>query len=829
MARKGNRGRNKRKSPPSTQQVPKADVGTPMDEETAAQVKADLERERAALDRLREELDAYRDRLAADSEALDETTERVEERRAAVTQDERVLQTGQQELKKAQSALAERERGILQREAEADAGFARRNEDALASLTGRLDELRAAIDTAEGDLSSRRIAAHAALEDELQRERASRTKALEAEIASRREQLEGELASLRSEAIAGLDEAREAQNTQLAEQKKNSEAEAARLATEREELDNRHIALRRQQTELELQEQLLKADREALEATIRARAQQEVESLESQLRMKDEHLENLRKERRRLENRLEVLRSEAQQFGDKRPDEVLAELRDLRDQVDQLTDELAERPSMDLFVQLEELQSEREGWEDTRSELQREVARLKGERHTWLLEQAELERQRDLAEAAHRMREALLAESERLEAEVQRLRSLYETPKEKEARIGVIEEAWFGDDAVTRSPEVQDEQEWLDGIHEQCAEVGMVFPPRLLEAFHTSLKCAEWSALTVLAGVSGTGKSEMPRLYGRFGGLAYLPLAVEPNWDSPQSLLGFFNSIDNRFNAKPLLRALVQSQMAPEDGDYDGGLSDRVLLVLLDEMNLAHVELYFSDLLSKLEDRRGKAEGETWIDVDLGAGLDPYRLPLGRNVLWTGTMNEDATTKSLSDKVLDRSNLLVFPRPKAFTRRSRVELPAPAPLLPRTTWDGWIDAGPSLEERHVSPFKAWLEQVNQRLEYVGRALGHRVWQSVEAYMSAHPKVIAAHVADDREAFERSLKLAFEDAVVQKVMPKLRGIETSGKSGRECLEPIQKLLDEDDVGLQLAEDFQHARSVGQGAFIWSSARYLERDE
>jgi len=829
MARKGNRGRNKRKSPPSTQQVPKADVGTPMDEETAAQVKADLDRERAGLDRLRQELDGYRDQLFADSAALEETTERVEERRAAVTRDERALQAGQQQLKKDQSALADRERTIVQREAEADAGFARRNEEALASLSARLDELRAAIDAAEGNLASRRIAAHTALEDELQRERDARTTALETEVAMRRGQLEAELAALRSESLGRLDEAKRAQNEELASQKKSIEAEGGRLAATREDLDNRHAALRRRQTELELEQQLLKADREALEATIRQRAQQEVESLESQLRTKDEHLENLRKERQRLENRLEVLRSEAQQFGDKRPDEVLAEMRGLRDQVDRLTDELTARPSMELFTQLEELQSEREGWEDTRSELQREIAGLKGERHTWLLEQAELERQRDLAEAAHRMREALLAESERLEAEVQRLRSLYETPKEKEARIGVIEEAWFGDDAVTRGPEVQDELEWLGDIHEQCAEVGMVFPPRLLEAFHTSLKCAEWSALTVLAGVSGTGKSEMPRLYGRFGGLAYLPLAVEPNWDSPQSLLGFFNSIDNRFNAKPLLRALVQSQMEPDNRDYDGGLSDRVLLVLLDEMNLAHVELYFSDLLSKLEDRRGKGRGETWIDVDLGAGLDPYRLPLGRNVLWTGTMNEDATTKSLSDKVLDRSNLLVFPRPRAFTRRSRVKLPDPAPLLPRSTWDGWIDASPSLEERHVDPFKGWLEQVNQRLEYVGRALGHRVWQSVEAYMSAHPQVIAAHAGEDKEAFERGLKLAFEDAVVQKVMPKLRGIETSGKSGRDCLEPIQKLLDEDDVGLQLAEDFQHARTVGQGAFIWSSARYLERDE
>ena len=830
MARKGSRGsRKNRKAPPTTQQVSKVEVGTPLDEEAAARVKTELEGERSALDRLREELDGYRDQLAAESETLEDTTARVEERRSAVTEDERTLQGARKELQRDQSTLADRERTLLLREAEADAGFARRNDEALESLTTRLAELRTAIDAAEGDLASRRVTAHASLDEELGREREARTKALETEIALRRSQLETELASLRTEALASIESGKRDQAASQAKQKEAQGAVTAELAEGRERLDERQVSLQQQQTELELEQQLLKADRQALEDTIRRRAQQEVQSLETQLRLKDDHLENLRNERGRLENRLEVLRAEAQQFGDKGPEEVAEELRRLRAEVDRLNDELSERPHIAVLDQLQTLQSEREGWEGARADLQREVGRLKGERHTWLLEQAELERQRDLAEAAHRMREALLAESERLEAQVQRLRGLYETPKEKEARIGVIEEAWFQEDEVSRGPDVQDELAWLAGIHDQCAEVGMVFPPRLLEAFHTSLKCAEWSALTVLAGVSGTGKSEMPRLYGRFGGFAYLPLAVEPNWDSPQSLLGFFNSIDNRFNAKPLLRALVQSQMDSDDPDYDGGLGDRVLLILLDEMNLAHVELYFSDLLSKLEDRRGKAEGATWIDVDLGAGLDPYRLPLGRNVLWTGTMNEDATTKSLSDKVLDRSNLLVFPRPRAFTRRSRVELPEPAPLLPRRTWDAWIEAGPTLQETQVAPFKGWLEQVNQRLEYVGRALGHRVWQSIEAYMSAHPKVIAAHAADDNEAFARGLKLAFEDAVVHKVMPKLRGIETSGKSGRECLEPIQKLLAEDDVGLQLAEDFQHARTVGQGAFIWSSARYLERDE
>ena len=118
------------------------------------------------------------------------------------------------------------------------------------------------------------------------------------------------------------------------------------------------------------------------------------------------------------------------------------------------------------------------------------------------------------------------------------------------------------------------------------------------------------------------------------------PLSVQPNWDSQESMLGFFNSIDNKFDAQPVLRFLAQSQKkwADETNDKEGypGLQDAVCLVLLDEMNLAHPELYFAEFLSKLELRRGmKGSDVPFLPVKIGAGLPPYQLPLGRNVLWT--------------------------------------------------------------------------------------------------------------------------------------------------------------------------------------------------
>ena len=122
--------------------------------------------------------------------------------------------------------------------------------------------------------------------------------------------------------------------------------------------------------------------------------------------------------------------------------------------------------------------------------------------------------------------------------------------------------------------------------------------------------------LTVLAGVSGTGKSELPKLYSAFGGLNFISEPVQPNWDSQESMLGFFNSIDNKFDAKPVLRFLVECTEK-----YDNNMA----VVLLDEMNLAHVEHYFADFLSKLEDRRSAPESNLpEIYVNLSAGVKPY-------------------------------------------------------------------------------------------------------------------------------------------------------------------------------------------------------------
>lgn len=812
--------RTERRPLPSTVDIKRVEPGSPLTEEEAARWVGELGRERDALDQHRSRLDVERVGLSAEIKALDERESALDTRDEEAGRSRSVADAARRDLEQRSARLDERTRVVVEREALAEAGFAERSDKALATLEARLASVSEAVRRADVSLAEKRIQAQASLDDEVGRERSARLTALGIEIDGRRRDLEREFAGQRKEVVAAIEAERAAWDQLRFDAHEVLAGETKAAATARAALDGREADLAAREATLKYERLLLTSHQKALVDTVAQEKREAAAGEIGRITALEAALARSGEANVTLERRLTAMAKEQAMLGDQPAAEVLAERATLRGKVRDLEDQLLVRPGPEVKATLDELLAEKRGWDRKVTDLAREVGRLKEERQLWLTGQRELEHVRDLADQAERRREAVLAESEKLAEDVKRLRKLYETPKEKEARIGVMQDPWFG--SLRRAHKAPDsELAWLASIQSGCATVGMHFPDRLLHAFHTSLKCAEWSSLAVLAGVSGTGKSEMPRLYAHFGGLAYLPLSVEPNWDSPQSLMGFFNAIDNRFNAKPLLRSLVQSQSA----DPVHGLEDRLLLVLLDEMNLAHVELYFSDLLSKLEDRRGKQEGQTTLEIDLGAGLDPYKLPLGRNVLWTGTMNEDATTRSLSDKVVDRANVLVFPRPATFRRRGRITLPPAAPLLHRGVWDNWLTEAP-LEEADIAPYKAWLEQVNGHLERAGRALGHRVWQSVEAYLGAHPQVVHACASEDMDARRKALRLAFEDAVVLKVMPKLRGIETAGTALRECLQPIQTLLDDPSIGLRLGDDFRHGLRVGHGAFVWSSARYLE---
>lgn len=363
------------------------------------------------------------------------------------------------------------------------------------------------------------------------------------------------------------------------------------------------------------------------------------------------------------------------------------------------------------------------------------------------------------------------------------------------------------------------ELSWLKNIQEKMEESGIKISPKLLFAFHTSVKIHDWSPLVVLAGVSGTGKSELPRQYAHHGGMNFVSVPVKPDWDSMQSLFGYYNSIENKFEPTELSRAIYYMQSAQ--------MKNTMLLILLDEMNLAYVELYFSDLLSKFETNRGTDDVITY-DISLGANETPEKMEIGSNILWVGTMNEDETTKALSDKVVDRSTLLTFPRPKTLvSRNADVKIAPSEKWLSQSLWNKWCKI--TLDEERIKgkidieSYRKIIENINDQMSKVNRNLGHRVWQSIERYVFSHPLTIAN--IDNGTEFKKQFDSAFAEAVAFKVMPKLRGIEVSGES-KKVLDAIGAIINADVPSL--SEDYKQAMSLSSRIFQWCSAKFMDVD-
>lgn len=403
------------------------------------------------------------------------------------------------------------------------------------------------------------------------------------------------------------------------------------------------------------------------------------------------------------------------------------------------------------------------------------------------------------------------------------LQNIFSSKNELSIRISAIEQEYYKQESLLQINTLNKELEWLENVATGMKEFGVEYPRRLVFAFHTALKSADFSPLVTLAGVSGTGKSELPKLYSYFGGFNFLAESVQPTWDSPESMMGYYNTIENKFDSTNILKFLIQTT-TNQRNDAPYGWRESMNMILLDEMNLSHIELYFAEFLSKFEQRRGA--DNICLDIKLGAGMI-HRIPLLKNTLWVGTMNEDETTKSLSDKVLDRSFCINFPRPEELRSRNYIKMLQEIKrfeYLPEKVWDSWIQKKPFDFDEYKSIIKKYNEttnEINKKMSSVGRAVGHRVWQSMEYYIQNHPDVISS--INDSKKFKENIKIAYEDQLVQKIMPKLRGIETHGNE-KKTLDDIKDILAQNDLCIQ--EDFNTAMTNPYGQFIWRSAEYLK---
>ena len=446
-----------------------------------------------------------------------------------------------------------------------------------------------------------------------------------------------------------------------------------------------------------------------------------------------------------------------------------------------------------------------------------EIEKLEADKRNKLSELNSIKRQIEQLESEKSILEAeIISKNGMIAAQALKLRELEEKIRQakndlEEAQSG-IKQAF---QALEEKVEVKahqlrtfnSEREFLSGFKQYLAAKELVFPERIINAFHTSLKVQDISALVILAGISGTGKSELPQAYAEFIGAPLVMLPVQPRWDSPQDLQGFYNYIEKKYKPTELMRYLYQHERQND-------LKDRIVLVLLDEMNLAKVEYYFSDFLSKLETRRNKP---THLDIDAGSlklEEKQRQVLIPEQFLFVGTMNEDETTQSLSDKVLDRANVLTFGKPHQLKLRDGKQAKPPTPTE-YVTWEAFSQVWtkqPSPNSAATESVKEYVDRANEIMDSLGRPFAHRVFQAFAKYVANYPQ------ADQDDAVVR---IAIADQFGQKLLPKLRGVMI--EDNREALDRMQNLLQElgDDA---LNDAFRKAKLGQYGQFQWKGMVY-----
>jgi len=343
------------------------------------------------------------------------------------------------------------------------------------------------------------------------------------------------------------------------------------------------------------------------------------------------------------------------------------------------------------------------------------------------------------------------------------------------------------------APELTEEQ-FLQRLVAHARGEGLYFREEELISFHTALKTG---SLVVLSGLSGTGKSRMIEVYRQALGLSershFLWLSVRPNWNDDADLIGYYDPLNRLYRPGEvgLVDLLLNAQRHPHE----------LFMVCLDEMNLARVEHYFSQFLSNMERPAGQRQIRLYAPELQSEVYNfqryPAFVPIGRNVLFCGTINVDESTHSFSDKVLDRSAVIrmehvdlerwwqeLCQREVEQEGGAAEEESAPAPvqaMVTATAWEAWRRPfDPSPYGREI----ALLQGLNALLREVGadRQFGYRVARQILLYLHQVPR------RSDGSPFIAPAD-ALDQQVCQRILTKVRG---TGAELRDLFRPGGKL-------------------------------------
>lgn len=314
-------------------------------------------------------------------------------------------------------------------------------------------------------------------------------------------------------------------------------------------------------------------------------------------------------------------------------------------------------------------------------------------------------------------------------------------------------------------------EQLADGFGEYLESRNMYYSQETIRSFISGMAC---SHLIILEGISGMGKTSLPRYFAEYTQSNVNFTSVQSSWRDKGDVLGYYNDFVGTFKETPFLRALYKA-------NYE---TDSVNLLVLDEMNLSRVEYYFADFLSILE-----LDEDQWqiglMPISTGGTLpeklDQCSIKVPHNVWFVGTANNDDSTYVMSDKVYDRAIVVDFSRRKERSASGRGDV-QPVHIGSEELIDMFDSAANNpdyqLTQSDIDKFNKLCDFV---LEAFDVSFGNRILNQLT-------KFVPVYVACGGTT-EKALDLLFS----RKILRKLGG--RFDEDARENLEKLERLVNQ----------------------------------
>ncbi len=285
------------------------------------------------------------------------------------------------------------------------------------------------------------------------------------------------------------------------------------------------------------------------------------------------------------------------------------------------------------------------------------------------------------------------------------------------------------------------------------------------------------SHLMIMQGLSGTGKTSLATAFGDFLNNRSTVISVQPMWKERSDVIGYFNEFTKQFNESALLKKL-----------YEARFSNKIYIIVLDEMNIARVEYFFADFLSLMElnpdNRYLDMTTDSWPKDPRLFEKGRFRLP--DNVWFIGTANNDDSTFAISDKVYDRAMVM------NMNRKARpFNAPKTNPVDMSFLYFKQLVKKAESDFEMTSRARRKVAELDRCLtEHYHITYGNRIRKQMEEY-------VAVYLACGGTEMN-----ALDDFLSKKILRKLENQNpiVISKAGKELEEKLNELFEEDSMPL-----------------------------